>query len=310
MQHLNEPASPRSGPAIVGVFEGGGIGSDWRGRLQPRWMRRTFERVIGTSAGALVGSLVAAGYSGRELRTVVGEVGWSDLLDPPLVSEIPWIGRHLAMVAWNGIYRRERLERTWRRLLAAKGVHTFDDMAPGTLRGVATDLTHTKPAVFPDDLKAYDLDRLRFLVARAVLMSAAVPFAFRTVKIPRPDGPKIHLADGAMAAKFPVQLATFQPGTPVVGLRLAEGNEAHGHHDIRGPLSLAAAVISSGMGARETLPNLCSGLRRVVHVPITHDPLDFQLTRSQALDLFDIGYEAGDRYFDAVDAGAFSFDDM
>ena len=64
------------------------------------------------------------------------------------------------------------------------------------------------------------------------------------------------------------------------------------------------------MGARETLPNLCSGLRRVVKVPIDHNALDFKIDRNKALELFDIGYNAGAEFFDAVDSGALAFTDV
>ncbi len=240
----------------------------------------------------------------------MGEVRWDHLLDPPAVARIPRIGPHLAMLFWNGINRGERLESTWRQLLAAKGVYRFGDLPENTLRMVATDLTHTRAMVLPDDLSRYGIDPITFPVARAVLMSAAVPFAFRTVRIERVDGPDIHIADGAMAAKFPVQLADFEAGYPVVGFRLVGNPEKHGHHEIKGPLSLAAAVISAGMGARETLPNLCSGLRRVVKVPIDHNALDFKIDRNKALELFDIGYNAGAEFFDAVDSGALAFTDV
>ncbi len=308
---MTHESTVQAGLAIVGVFEGGGIkGLGLAGAAAAALDRgRRFQRVIGTSAGALVGSLIAAGYTGSELRAIVGEVRWEHLLDPPLLSRIPRIGPHFAMLRWNGIYRGRRLEQTWARLLAAKGVHIFDDLPRRGLRVVATDLTNTKAMVLPDDLPGYGIDAGSFSVARSVQMSAAVPFAFRTVPLRQPDGRIVQVADGALAARFPVQLADFEAGLPVVGFRLVSIREPAIQHQIRGPLSLAAAVISAGMGARETLPNLCSGLRRVVHVPMDHDSLDFGITRAKALELFEAGYRAGADFFDAVDTGALAFTD-
>ncbi|MDX2342621.1 MAG: patatin-like phospholipase family protein, partial [Acidimicrobiia bacterium] len=69
---------------ITGVFEGGGVrGVAVAGAAAAALDAGiTFDRTIGTSAGALVGSLVAAGYTAAELSKTVCSVRWPDLLDP------------------------------------------------------------------------------------------------------------------------------------------------------------------------------------------------------------------------------------
>ena len=199
------------------------------------------------------------------------------------------------------MYQGDRLEDTWRGLLADKGISTFSDLPPGALKVITTDLTHGRGLVLPDDLPAYGKDPDSFSVARAVRMSATVPFVFRPVKLRNPrTGDLSYIADGAMAAKFPIQVA--QPHThadddavrPTIGFRLGDGEQSHPHTKIRGPLSLAAAVIESGITARESLPSLCSRLNRVVTIDVDRDPLDFDLTAAEARTMFDHGYkEAG-----------------
>ncbi len=289
--------------SIVGVFEGGGIKGIALAGAAAAAMDAGYhiEAAVGTSAGALVGSLVAAGYTSAELRSSVCRLPWPDLLDASLLSRLPGLGKHLGMVLHRGIYRGEVLERTWEELLAAKGVRTFADIPVGALRMVATDLTHTRGVVLPDALPSYGSDPTEFPIARAVHMSAAVPFVFRPVKlVNRLTGETALMADGAMASKFPVQLADFEGPLPVVGFRLVDPGTTHPHMKIRGPVSLAAAVISSGVGARESLPLLCTDLGRVVEVPSARDPLDFDLAPEEARAMFDGGYAAGMAFFQAT----------
>lgn len=285
---------------IVGVFEGGGIkGIGLAGAAAVAMdTGHRFRRIVGTSAGAMVGSMIAAGYDADELRSLVRSIEWPALLDPTPMATIPWLGHHIAVVLWRGIYRGDRLERTWKNLLRAKGVRTFGDLEPGSLRMVATDLTHGTGIVLPNDLARYGIDPNRFSVAKAVRMSASVPFAFRTVRLRSRQWKRtVEIADGALAARFPSQLADSSSDLPVVGFRLGKSLEDHPHQIIRGPMSLAAAVMSAGMSAGESLPNLCSGLANVVSVVIERQPLDFDITSDEAEAMFDLGRDAATSHF-------------
>lgn len=100
-----------------------------------------FGRVAGTSAGALVASLIAAGYGASELKESVCSIAWPTLLDPTPWTRLPIIGKHISLMISHGLYQGEQLERVWESLLEAKGVRAFDDLAEGSLKMVATDLT-------------------------------------------------------------------------------------------------------------------------------------------------------------------------
>lgn len=251
-----------------------------------------FDAAAGTSAGALVGSLLAAGYDSDELRHAVCSLDWPSLLDATAVGSIPGIGKHLSVLVRRGMYRGDVLEETWAALLAAKGVRTFSDLPDGALRVVVTDLTHERGVVLPRGLHDYGLDPVGFPVARAVRISAGVPFVFEPVRLRHAvTGDQADLVDGALAAKYPIQLAHLN--REVIGFRLAETRAPHVHHRIRGPLSLAAAVVTSGITAREHLPVLCADIGTTITVTIDRDPLDFNLTPQQARAMFDVGYRAG-----------------
>ena len=201
MQDMKHPA--------FGVFEGGGIRGIGLAGAAAAVLDAgyRFERVAGTSAGALAASLIAADYTGDELRRQVAKIDWPALLDGVPGLRIPIVGRHVAFLRGGGLYRGAELQRVWGRLLAEKGISTFGDLEPGRLRVVAVDLTHERGVVLPDGLAEYGIDASRFPIARAVRMSSAVPFVFRPVELQnRYTGDISLMADGALGSKFPVEL--------------------------------------------------------------------------------------------------------
>jgi NTE family protein len=210
------------------------------------------------------------------------------MLDRDLISRIPGIGKHISMILYKGVYMGHRLERAISSLLAARGVRTFGDLPAGSLRMVSTDLNHGRGIILPDSLEELGHDPQDFPVARAVMMSAAVPFVFRPVHLEdEAKGETLLMADGALTARFPVQLVPRDDS--VVGFRLVQSEDFHVHRDIKGPLSLASAVIRSGITAREDLPVLCGRLARLVSVELDHDSLDFDIDRGTAAKMFEVG---------------------
>lgn len=278
---------------VDGVFEGGGVRGIALAGAAAGAMDAGYEfrRVAGTSAGAMVAALVAAGYRAEELRSAVCKANWPGLLDPTIFTRVPAVGKHLSLVLRKGIYKGRAMERTWSDLLADKGVRTFADLPDGVLQVVATDITHQRGVVLPYGLERYGIDSRTFSVARAVRMSASVPFLFVPVALMHQHaaGETVLLADGAMASRFPLEVMQPPEDRPIVGFRLADFGSPHDHAPIRGPITLAGAVIGAGMSARETLPRLALEPGRVIDVPAERDSLDFDLTSDEAREMFDIG---------------------
>ncbi|MEA1902308.1 MAG: patatin-like phospholipase family protein [Actinomycetota bacterium] len=273
---------------VTGVFEGGGIkGIALTGAAAAALdSGYEFGQVVGTSAGAMVASLVAAGFSSDELRRVVADTEW-----PRLLTSRSSFRKNLSMITRLGFHSGSRLGSVVRSLLRSKGIRTFSDLPVGALKVVATDLSHGRGIVFPDDLPRIGHDPSAFSVARAVRMSSSVPFMFSPVRlVDRVTGEEMMMADGAMAARFPVQLVPRDRSS--VGFRLRPPVESHTHYEIKGPVSLATAVIGAGITAREDLPFACGPLERVVEIEIDHDSMDFDVDRTKALEMFDFGYNA------------------
>lgn len=273
---------------VTGVFEGGGIrGIALTGAAAAALDHGyVFGQAVGTSAGAIVSSLVAAGFDSDDLRSASLDTKW-----PGLLTSRNWFQKNFSMIVRRGFHNGSRLESVLRLLLAEKGVRTFGDLPAGSLKVVSTDLTHGRGMILPDHLPRIGIDPSRFSVARAVRMSSSVPFIFDPVRlVDQNSGEEMLMADGAMAARYPVQLVPRVPGS--IGFRLKPSPHTHVHHEIRGPVSLATAVIGAGITAREDLPLACGPLERVIEIVVEHDSMDFDIDRKRAGELFDVGYAA------------------
>ncbi|MEC1233254.1 patatin-like phospholipase family protein, partial [Bacillus paralicheniformis] len=175
---------------IDGVFSGGGMkGIALVGAyeaLEKRGFR--FKRLAGTSAGSIIASFIAAGYTSAEIRQMMEELNESELLDPRF-SLLPLKMLQWASIYWRlGLYKGDKLENWISEKLKAKGISVFGDLEQGKLKLIASDLSNGKMLVLPDDLNRYGLNPRRFSVARAVRMSCSIPYFFEPVKLKSSSG--------------------------------------------------------------------------------------------------------------------------
>ncbi|KMY54739.1 hypothetical protein AC623_13000 [Bacillus sp. FJAT-27231] len=207
---------------IDGVFSGGGIkGFALIGAyeaIESRGLR--FARLAGTSAGAIMAALIAAGYTSVELKRVIKEVEGKQLLDDTLF-DLPFI-RWLKIYFTLGLYKGKKLEQWIDGLLMQKGIRTFGDLAPEALRVVTSDITNGRILTLPDDLPSYRINPHTFPIARAVRMSCTLPYFFQPVKLSVPHG-KALILDGGMLSNFPLWLFDEEKKQkrPVLGIKLS-----------------------------------------------------------------------------------------
>ena len=104
------------------VFEGGGVkGIALVGAIAATEAQGyVFQNVAGTSAGAIVAALVAAGYGAGELATVMKSVDYRKFMDKDFRDKIPILGAALSLGFEKGIYEGRFFEGWLRELLAAK----------------------------------------------------------------------------------------------------------------------------------------------------------------------------------------------
>ncbi|KAA0549451.1 patatin-like phospholipase family protein [Bacillus sp. BGMRC 2118] len=260
------------------VFSGGGIrGFALIGAIQALEKKGlTPFRLAGTSAGAIVAAFVAAGYSGDELEKIMDESNLIDFLDARKsifpVSIMKWLFLYKRL----GLYRGRVLENWLNEKLQAKGVEVFGDLPKGSLRLVASDITNGRIIVFPDDLERYGYDPETFPVAKAVRMSAGIPYFFEPVKLTKVKPPPV-IVDGALLSNFPVWLfeqRKIENIRPLIGFQLSPRAEEQPVHHIKNAVGLFKALFDTMMEAHDR-----RYISREIEKSIVFIPVDSELTR-------------------------------
>jgi NTE family protein len=266
------------------VLQGGGVkGIAYVGALQafessPRVRHIQIQAVGGSSAGAIVAALYAAGYSADELR--------AELFKSPLKSLVKrsWRPSAWELVRSKGIYSTRPIYDWLYALLKRKGVETSQQLRI-PCRILAADVTHRRYCTFRENQD--------YPVAKAVLRSLSIPIFFQ----PYVDGRDLYV-DGGMLSNFPLWMFE-ESDSPTVGLRLDGGVVAD--FSSIGPdsgiiqylSSLVSTMIEAHDAAGRGSPPTC------VQVPI--DTLgvttaDFEISNERMDQLRQSGFDAIDAF--------------
>ena len=249
-----------------GVFEGGGVkGIGLVGALS-YLEDQGYEPVnlAGTSAGAIVASLRAAGYTGHDLKRTLMDMDLRKFTDATVVGQLPVAGPIISLTRRLGLYKGDFFLGLMRDLLGAKGKRTFKDFILPEyaddiryryrLRVVASDITRGTMLVLPQDIKAYGIEPDDLEVALAVRMSMSLPLFFWPVKLKNAAGTPSFIVDGGVLSKFPVELfdSTGVPEWPTFGFRLVlPGLPKVERYKIKGPASMLSAMFGTMMAAHD-----------------------------------------------------------
>ncbi|MED5072849.1 patatin-like phospholipase family protein [Anoxybacillus geothermalis] len=207
------------------VFSGGGVkGFALLGAyeaIEEKGLR--WKRLAGTSAGALLAALLAAGYTAREMTQLLEELELEQFLDER-ASWVPFSVWKWVRLYWHlGVYKGNVFEQWIESALAARGVRTFRDVPADSLYIVASDVTNGRIVVLPDDLAIYGIDPGSFSIAKAVRMSTSIPYFFEPVRLHGRDGTSL-IVDGGVLSNFPLFLFDEEKETkkrPVLGVQLS-----------------------------------------------------------------------------------------
>jgi NTE family protein len=265
-----------------------------------------FPRVAGTSAGAIVASLVAAlqvaGEPLTRLAEIMRSIDYRKFLDRNLIGQVPLIGGGLSLLLSDGVYRGAYLEKLLAGLLGDLGVHTFGDLSTGeepvqfawSLVVTASDLSRRRLVRIPWDLGDYGIRPDDFSVARAVHASSAIPYVFEPVRV---GG--AAWVDGGLLSNFPVELFDrTAPRWPTFGIRLSARPGIAPTHPVHGPVSLGIAAIETLVSNQDNayIDDPCT-VRRTIFVPADDvSPIDFDITAKQREALYQRGLQAGQEF--------------
>lgn len=300
-----------------GVFEGGGVKAiGLVGAIKAAEEKGVqFHQVAGTSSGAMVASLLAAGYTADEMRNMIIETPFKRFLKKSWLMDIKIIGPALRLFIKKGLYSGNELEKWIYEKLAAKGIRTFSDLPRNKLRIVASDITMGRLLVLPDDIAAYGIDPSRLLVARAIRMSTSIPYFFDPVVIRkaarvRKKGESfaeqfIYVVDGGLLSNFPLWIFDNQNAVmkekdlvPTLGFHLIDKHD-YTPHKIIGPISMFQALFETMLEAHDERYIEEKNLFRTIKIPTLGVRVtDFDISKDKSIALFESGYKAGLYYFD------------
>ncbi len=301
---------------INAVFEGGGVKAIGLAGAVTEAQRRgiTFYHVAGTSSGSIIAALLAAGYTGEEMRKLIEATPFSSFLQKSWVHQFRWIGPAARVFVKKGLYSGEALETWVHQILAAKGVRTFGDLAPDQLRIIASDITQSKLMVLPDDLVQYGIDPKRFPVSKAIRMSTSIPYFFDPVMLRKRNAPLkkgepfssqfVYVVDGGILSNFPLWIFDREHETaeekaiPTIGFQLV-GRGENAPKQITGPISMFQALFSTMMDAHDDRYIEESSRFRTVKIPTVGVKVtDFDISKEKSEELFESGVKAAAKYFD------------
>lgn len=277
------------------------------------------QRVSGTSAGSVVGAILAAGadeLTPEQVEQLTMSLPYKKFLDPTRITGLPLLGPAWGVLSETGIYKGDYAHDWIRSELANLGVSTFADLAIDApqlppeqryrLVVTAVDVTTGQLVRLPWDYRrSYGLDPDEQQVADAVRSSMSIPFFFRTAKLTSSSGLTSTLVDGGMLSNFPIDSFDRRDGGPprwpTFGVtllpNLPQGNDkvipalAPVNWLFGGPPLLEALITTMIVGrdqAHLSHPSVSSRTIRVDSSKIGF--LDFGIKDKQKQELYQNGY--------------------
>ncbi|MGM0842089.1 MAG: patatin-like phospholipase family protein [Bacillota bacterium] len=278
---------------IDGVFSGGGIkGLALIGAYQALEEKGyKFKRLAGTSAGAVIAAFIAAGYSSRELLKIMDDIDFNKLLDSNAIISLPII-KWLRVYNRLGLYKGVALESWVEEKLKARGIYTFADLPPHSLRVIASDLSNGRLLVLPDDLEKYGIAKETFPVARAIRMSASLPYFFEPVKLRSLEGISF-MVDGGVLSNFPMWLfdrENVKKVRPVIGVKLSHDLVGKPKKQIKNAIDMYEALFTTMKDAHDSRYISRKLEKNIIFIP-TEGVLttEFGLTPEKRAELFQYG---------------------
>jgi NTE family protein len=309
------------------VLEGGGVkGIALVGAVSVLEERGyTFHKVAGTSAGAIVGALVAAGAPGKRLREIMDDLDYRRFRDPPLLGRLGPLGIAAQVLLRKGWCRGDYLSSWLTEKLAEYQVKTFaqlrlDDAAsdqalvqtPGRAYrfvAMASDLTHGELVRLPWSYRErFGLEPDKVPVAEAVRASMAIPYFFRPARCPdQINGGKAWLVDGGMLSNFPIDVFDRTDGAaprwPTFGIKLSARPEVSQINKVEGIVSLSKAMLTTMMSFHDRLHiGQPSVLARTIFIDTDGvRATDFDMSSATADALYESGRAAATAFLDGDD---------
>lgn len=309
---------------VDAVFEGGGVkGIGLAGATSViEGSGYQFENLVGTSAGAIIASLLAVGFKSDEIKNVLEKLNYNSFKDEGLLDKLPIIGKGLSLGFEYGIYEGNYFENWLEDLLRLKGKTKFgqittdhkEDKYKYKLQVIVSDITDKRLLVLPGDLKSFGYDPDEFSISRAVRMSMSIPLFFEPVKLEDASGRTHFIVDGGVLSNYPIWLlddGSTCPEWPTFGFKLIEPDkrELKGprRNSINNPISFLKAIMGTMMDAHDNyhISKSKGDYDRTIGISTTANingvekeikTTDFNISKGESDALFNNGVVAAERF--------------
>ncbi|MEU8119883.1 patatin-like phospholipase family protein [Spirillospora sp. NPDC049024] len=275
-------------------------------------------RVAGTSAGAIIGSLVAAGMPVPDMIELMRGLDYRTFQDGSRFAAV----RGLSLLTTLGLHKGDALHRWIAARLKECGVETFgqlklhdpDSALPPQhaykLVVVVSDISSGRMVRLPWDYERYGLPADEQPVADAVRASASIPVFFRPRRLCRNDGRQCLHVDGGMLSNYPITIfdrEDREPRWPTFGVKLSARSPSEGVYRewraVRGPVGYGRALVSTMAEAHDRVQMDEPAIVARTMFARTDGVLatDFDLDAATRERLFQAGRAAAARFLDDWD---------
>ena len=307
------------------VLEGGGVKGIGLVGAYSELLEHGYQmhRVAGTSAGAIVGALIAADMPLDELEKILRTIDYRTFEDEGFLDRLGIVGKGLSVLFEKGIYEGDFLRSWLDGLLTDLGKETFGDLRitdpDGSLPPehayrlvvMTSDVSRERLVRLPWDYHLYGLDPDRQLVADAVRASMSIPFFYEPVRLEAVDSSghrrTSYLVDGGMLSNYPIDVFDRTDGKtprwPTFGLKLSARPEPADQQrvDVRSTLDLVKAMVGTMTNFYDQMHiDAPSVLARTIFIDTTGvQATDFDIDTATQERLYTNGRSACARFLEA-----------
>jgi NTE family protein len=286
------------------VLEGGGVkGTALVGALvELTKAGYTPQRVAGTSAGAIVGSLLAAGMQPTDMVSVMQGLDYRQFRDESPLDKLGIPGKLASLAFTKGLYEGNYLLQWLSAQLETLGVKTFADLKltddwaqelPANQRYklvvIVSDVSRGRLVRLPWDYAEYGLDPDEQLVADAVRASMSIPYFYQPAKLG-----KSYLVDGGLLSNFPISIFDDHTSWPTFGIKLsARADALTKMNPVTNPVDYSLAILATATNAHDSMhvDDPCTQMRTIFVDTFDIKATDFDISKADQARLLTSGRE-------------------
>ncbi|GAA0177549.1 patatin-like phospholipase family protein [Clostridium sediminicola] len=311
------------------VFEGGGVkGIGLVGALNIMEENGySWRNIAGTSAGAVIASLISAGYSASELKNLIKQIDYTAMIDHSkhkfsfkkisnlIIKKGLYNGNYITKIIDTFLYDKLK----WK--LGTRKKVQFRDMIIPNEKGIllnnprykrkyklhiiAADITRGRMLILPEDIIDYGINPDTLEVSLAVRMSISIPFFFQPIILENKIiKEKSSIVDGGILSNYPVWLfdENSLPQYPTIGFKLGGGKELERKHKTNNIINLSLAIIETMLEAEDDIHISKMDFLRTLKIN-THGikSTDFNITPENINILYKSGENSAKKFLNVAD---------